>query len=199
MHAIFQSEFVLRRFLQRACAMAERLVAKASRKRHTTAQILREKFLAKQDEAWRFDRGCQRLASCIWPQGGARWLARWLQGVAAHHGGPLWLLGAPRAAPRPRPVAHAPLAAAAWPALGAGRQGIPASAGGGRPAPGGLRHPGGARPGPGCLGRDEQASLWGKAHPRPAPARGGGRASRQHAVPGRRRQAASARVVPRLS
>jgi DDE family transposase len=50
MHAIFQSEFVLRRFLQRACATAERLVAKASRKRHTTAQILRES-LAKQDAA----------------------------------------------------------------------------------------------------------------------------------------------------
>jgi len=42
MHAIFQSELVLRRFLQRACATAERLVAKASRKRRTTAQILRE-------------------------------------------------------------------------------------------------------------------------------------------------------------
>src|SRR5262249_31781398 len=41
--------FVLRRFLQRACATAERLVAKASRKRHTTAQSLRES-LAKQDE-----------------------------------------------------------------------------------------------------------------------------------------------------
>src|SRR5215467_3439243 len=50
MQAIFQSEFVLRRFLQRACATAERLVAKASRKRHTTAQILRDS-LAKQDEA----------------------------------------------------------------------------------------------------------------------------------------------------
>ena len=50
MQAIFQAEFVLRRFLQRACATAERLVAKASRKRHTTAQILRES-LAKQDEA----------------------------------------------------------------------------------------------------------------------------------------------------
>jgi hypothetical protein len=50
MHAIFPSEFVLRRFLQRTCATAERLVAKASRKRHTTAQILRES-LAKQDEA----------------------------------------------------------------------------------------------------------------------------------------------------
>jgi hypothetical protein len=50
LHAIFQSEFVLRRFLQRTCATAERLVAKASRKRHTTAQILRES-LAKQDAA----------------------------------------------------------------------------------------------------------------------------------------------------
>src|SRR5262252_6210290 len=42
MHAIFQSEFVLRRFLQRAWATAERLVVKAARKRQTTAQILRE-------------------------------------------------------------------------------------------------------------------------------------------------------------
>jgi hypothetical protein len=42
MHAIFPSEFALRRFLQQACATAERLVAKASRKRPTTAQILRE-------------------------------------------------------------------------------------------------------------------------------------------------------------
>jgi len=42
MHAIFQSAFVLRRFLQRACATAERLVVKAARKRQTTAQILRE-------------------------------------------------------------------------------------------------------------------------------------------------------------
>jgi hypothetical protein len=40
--AIFQPEFVLRRFLTRACATAERLVAKALRKRRTTAQILRE-------------------------------------------------------------------------------------------------------------------------------------------------------------
>ena len=31
-----------RRFLTRACATAERLVAKALRKRRTTAQILRE-------------------------------------------------------------------------------------------------------------------------------------------------------------
>jgi hypothetical protein len=42
MHAIFQSEFALRRFLQRACATAERLATKATRKRRTTAQILRE-------------------------------------------------------------------------------------------------------------------------------------------------------------
>ena len=50
MHAICQSAFVLRRFLQRACATADRRVAKASRTRHTTAHILRES-LAKQDEA----------------------------------------------------------------------------------------------------------------------------------------------------
>jgi Transposase DDE domain len=42
MPAIFQPERVLRRFLTRACATAERLVAKALRKRRTTAQILRE-------------------------------------------------------------------------------------------------------------------------------------------------------------
>jgi hypothetical protein len=42
MHAIFQSELTLRRFLQRACATAERLATKASRKRQTTAQRLRE-------------------------------------------------------------------------------------------------------------------------------------------------------------
>jgi hypothetical protein len=42
MHVIFQSELALRRFLQRVCATAERLTVKASRKRRTTAQILRE-------------------------------------------------------------------------------------------------------------------------------------------------------------
>ena len=42
MQAIFQTEFVLRRVLARVCATAERLAAKASRKRLTTAQILRE-------------------------------------------------------------------------------------------------------------------------------------------------------------
>jgi Transposase DDE domain len=42
MQAIFQSAFELRRLLQQLCTTAERLVAKASRKRRTTAQILRE-------------------------------------------------------------------------------------------------------------------------------------------------------------
>ena len=50
MQAIFQSEFALRRFLQQVCATAERLVGKASRKRRTTAQILRES-LQNQGEA----------------------------------------------------------------------------------------------------------------------------------------------------
>jgi hypothetical protein len=50
MQALFQSEFVLRRFLQRACATAARLVAKASRQRQTTAQILRQS-LSQQHEA----------------------------------------------------------------------------------------------------------------------------------------------------
>ena len=48
--AILQSAFALRRFLQRAWATAARLVATAARKRHPTAQTLRES-LAKQDEA----------------------------------------------------------------------------------------------------------------------------------------------------
>jgi hypothetical protein len=42
MKAIFKSELALRRFLQEACDDAERLAAKASRKRRTSAQILRE-------------------------------------------------------------------------------------------------------------------------------------------------------------
>lgn len=42
--AIFQPAIVPRRFLTRACATAERLTAKALRKRRTTAQILREQL-----------------------------------------------------------------------------------------------------------------------------------------------------------
>jgi len=42
LQAIFQSAFALYPFLQRACATAERLAAKASRKRRTTAQILQD-------------------------------------------------------------------------------------------------------------------------------------------------------------
>ena len=42
LQAIFQSAFELYHFLQRACATAERLAAKALRKRRTTAQILQE-------------------------------------------------------------------------------------------------------------------------------------------------------------
>jgi hypothetical protein len=53
MQAILQSEFALRRLLTRACATAERLAAKASRKRRTTAQILREN-VSRQQEAIAF-------------------------------------------------------------------------------------------------------------------------------------------------
>ena len=53
MQALFQAEIELRRFLQRACATAERLVLKASRKRCTTAQSLRES-LTKQHETVAF-------------------------------------------------------------------------------------------------------------------------------------------------
>lgn len=42
LQVLFEAERALRRFLHQACATAERLVAKASRKRRTTAQILRE-------------------------------------------------------------------------------------------------------------------------------------------------------------
>ena len=42
MQAIFRSELELSHFLTHACATAERLVGKATRKRRTTAQILRE-------------------------------------------------------------------------------------------------------------------------------------------------------------
>ena len=44
LQAIFQSVFELYHFLQRACATAERLAAKAARKRRTTAQILQEEI-----------------------------------------------------------------------------------------------------------------------------------------------------------
>ncbi len=42
LQAIFQSAFELYHFLQRACTTAERLAAKALRKRRTTAQVLQE-------------------------------------------------------------------------------------------------------------------------------------------------------------
>jgi len=53
MQVIFQSELALRRFLTRACATAERLAAKAARKRRTTAQILRAS-LGQQHESVEF-------------------------------------------------------------------------------------------------------------------------------------------------
>ena len=53
MQAIFQSELDLHRFLKRACATAERLTAKAARKRRTTAQTLRES-LGQQHESVEF-------------------------------------------------------------------------------------------------------------------------------------------------
>jgi Transposase DDE domain len=49
MQAIFQPAIVLRRFLTRACTTAERLTAKAVRKRRTTAQILRENLRMQHD------------------------------------------------------------------------------------------------------------------------------------------------------
>ena len=45
MQAIFQSALALRRFLTHVCATAERLAAKASRKRRTTAQILQARII----------------------------------------------------------------------------------------------------------------------------------------------------------
>jgi hypothetical protein len=49
MQVLYQSTFELYRFLHRACATAERLVAKASRKRRTTAQLLRESLRTQND------------------------------------------------------------------------------------------------------------------------------------------------------
>jgi hypothetical protein len=43
---LFQSPLALRRFLHQVCATAQRLVAKASRNRHTSAQLLRESLKA---------------------------------------------------------------------------------------------------------------------------------------------------------
>ena len=49
MRALLQSDGELRRFRARACATAERLVAKASRTRRTTAQILHESLSQEHD------------------------------------------------------------------------------------------------------------------------------------------------------
>ncbi len=46
---LFQSPLALRRFLHQVCATAQRLVAKASRKRRTSAQLLRESLKAQND------------------------------------------------------------------------------------------------------------------------------------------------------
>ena len=49
LHALFQSVATLRHFLSRACASAQRLVAKAARKRRTSAELLRESLVAPND------------------------------------------------------------------------------------------------------------------------------------------------------
>ena len=49
LQVLFQSAAELRHFLHRACATAERLVAKASRKRRTSAQLLRESLRTQND------------------------------------------------------------------------------------------------------------------------------------------------------
>jgi hypothetical protein len=51
MQAIFRSESALYHFLKHACATAERLVGKASRKRRTTAQILYENLSQHRESA----------------------------------------------------------------------------------------------------------------------------------------------------
>src|SRR6266702_3279995 len=51
MQAILRSEIALYHFLPHACATAERLVVKASRKRRTTAQILRESLSQHRESA----------------------------------------------------------------------------------------------------------------------------------------------------
>ena len=51
MQAIFRSEIEWYHFLAHACATAERLVVKASRKRRTTAQILRESLSQHRESA----------------------------------------------------------------------------------------------------------------------------------------------------
>src|SRR5712692_10930289 len=51
MQAIFRSAIALYHFLKHACATAERLVGKASRKRRTTAQILHESLSQHRESA----------------------------------------------------------------------------------------------------------------------------------------------------
>src|SRR5712691_2139437 len=129
----------------------------------------------------------------------ARLVARWLQGVSARHGGPLWLVGSPRAQPRQRPLAPAPLDAVAWAAGGAGGAIFPSPAPCGRHALCGVRYTGGRRAGLSGLRLEDQHGLCGEAPPGEPSARGSGGTSCHHAVPGRRRHAAAAGLVPRLS
>jgi hypothetical protein len=49
LQALFQPAAALRRFLHQTCATAARLVAKASRKRRTTAQLLRDSLDTQND------------------------------------------------------------------------------------------------------------------------------------------------------
>src|SRR5712691_10027711 len=126
----------------------------------------------------------------------ARLVERWLQGLSARHCGPFWLLGSPGAPPRQRPVAEATLEAAAWAAVCPRHQAVPASAPGGGETPRGVRHAGGHRAGLIGVWMDNQYVLCGAAESGYPAARGGGRASCEHAVSGRERFTAATRVVP---
>ena len=101
MQALFQSEIELRRFLQRACATAERLVLEASRKRCTTATNACVKSLTKPKRSCRIHGRRQRLASCLCPSGCPSGLTYLRSGRL--RGSPRAILTTPRAGGAPDP------------------------------------------------------------------------------------------------
>ena len=106
----------------------------------------------------------------------ARMVQRWLHGVSARHHWATVAGGCTSIrAPGQRPVAQAPLDAAAGAALCAGRQAVPASARGRGGAPGGMRHERGDGTGPRCLGLAAQYRFCREAQSGPPPAGSGDR------------------------
>ena len=132
------------------------------------------------------------------PRRCAAWFDRRRSSVADRHPGPLGAVAAPGAAPGPRPQAQAAVGTAARAALGPRGAVVPAPAPRGRPTPRGVRLSPGHGRGLGTRWLEPQDGLWGAAPPRQPPGRRGARAPGEHALPGQRRRAGAAGVLPDL-